>query len=72
MWGLGNKWRWKSWEFSSDWFKVFWPIAKLGEESEYLSYTNDKSDQEDIQELIDTVAEIPTFSLFHVELGYRF
>jgi hypothetical protein len=72
MWGVGNKWRWKSWEFSSDWFKIFWPIARLGEESEFLSDTNDESDKDDIQELIDTVSGIPTFSLFHIELGYRF
>lgn len=72
LWGVGNKWRWGGWELNADWFKVFWPLAKLGEDSDILDSEASSSDKDDIEELIDGVSSIPTVSLAHFELGYRF
>ncbi|MBT4790010.1 MAG: hypothetical protein HON90_00440 [Halobacteriovoraceae bacterium] len=72
MWGLGNRWHWSNGlGFSVDYFKTFWPLLKLGEESDYLDQAEGSS-KDDVKELLDTLGKVPTFSILHLEVGYRF
>ena len=72
MWGLGNRWFWKNGiSFGIDYFKIFWPFLDMGGDTDYLDEASGE-EQDDVQKLVDAVGSIPTFSLFHFELGYRF
>ncbi|MBD66346.1 MAG: hypothetical protein CME62_14140 [Halobacteriovoraceae bacterium] len=73
MWGLGNRWKWENgFAVGFDWFKVFWPLAIVNKEADFLDETDDSDDKDEVETLIDGVASLPTFSLLHFELGYRF
>ena len=72
LWGVGNRWHWENWAVGADWFKVFWPLAIVNTDTKFLSETSKDSDEEDIRELVDGITSIPTFTLVHFEVGYRF
>jgi hypothetical protein len=73
MWSIGNRFDWDSgFSFGIDWFRIFYPFKVLNSGSDYLDDTNNSDDKEDIKEIIDTISNVPTFTIFNFEIGYRF
>ena len=73
MWGVGNRWTWDNGiSLGFDWFKVFWPLMTLNENTDYLDEVPAGSEKDDAEELSNAIANIPTFTLSHFEIGYRF
>ncbi len=72
MWGVGNRWSWKKgFSFGVDYFKIYWPLLDMGSDEDYLDQASG-SQKNDAQDVIDAVGSLPTFSLLHLEFGYRF
>lgn len=72
LWGLGNRWLIKEkFYIGADWFKVFWPLVTLDKTDSFEDGTA-SSEKDDLSELVDALANIPTFTLLHLEIGYRF
>ena len=72
VWGVGNRWKLKNGIIiGADWFKVFWPLKVL-EQSDDVDNAPSSKEKDDAQDLIDTMAKVPTFSVGHFEIGYRF
>lgn len=73
MFGTGNRWTWDNgFTIGADWFRIFYPLKVVGEETSFLSKTTDSGDKSDIQEIVDIVKNTPTITLSHFEIGYRF
>jgi hypothetical protein len=73
MWGVGNRWNWDSGlSLGFDWFKIFWPMMVASKDTGFLDETADEGNKDDVEELVDGVSKLPTFTLAHFEIGYRF
>lgn len=73
IWSVGNRFGWKNGvSFGIDWFRIFYPFKVLESNSDYLDDTNNTENKKDIKELIDTISNVPTFTIFNFEIGYRF
>jgi hypothetical protein len=73
VWGVGNRWKFgDNWQVGADWFKIFWPVLTVNENTDFIDDTNDADDEDDAQELVDTIKRVPTFTFVHFEVGYRF
>lgn len=73
VWGVGNRWKFgEHWQVGADWFKIFWPVLTLNEDTKFIDKTNDADDEDDAEELVDTIKRVPTFTFVHFEVGYRF
>jgi hypothetical protein len=73
MFGMGNRWTWDNGlSISTDWFRMFYPIKLINEESDYLDNSTNSSDVDTMQDAIDAIKSFPTFTLAHFEIGYRF
>lgn len=73
MWGLGNRWNWDSGlSVGADWFKVFWPLTVLNQDTKFIDEAANSDEKDDVQELVDGITKLPTFTFVHFELGYRF
>ena len=72
LWGLGNRWTFENgFSVGADWLKIFWPLHNL-KTSDQLKNFPSSSEKDDLKTFIDTVAKIPTFSVLHFEIGYKF
>jgi hypothetical protein len=73
MFGVGNRWTWDNGlSIGSDWFRIFYPLAVVGEDTSFLDKTDDAGDKSDVQKVVDIVKSTPTITLVHFEIGYRF
>ncbi len=73
MGGIGNRWTLdKGWSFGVDWLKVFYPIWEISRNDDYVKEADDEDNKNAVDGLLDAIANIPTISLLHIELGYRF
>lgn len=73
MWGVGNRWTWDNGiSLGFDWFKVFWPLMTLNEDTDFIDEAPAGDEKDDAKELHDAIAGLPTFTLSHFEIGYRF
>lgn len=73
FWGVGNRWKFKNGVMLGfDWFKVFWPFYVLDKDIGALSDASASSEKDDLETLVDGISKLPTFSLAHFEIGYRF
>ena len=73
VWGVGNRYKWKSGiELGVDWFKIFYPLYTLALNDSALDSVTNSNDKEDLKRVITLLEKIPTFTLVHIELGYRF
>lgn len=73
VWGVGNRWELDNGlTFGADWFKVFYPVHTLQKKDSVLDGAISQGDKDDLNELIDFVSKIPTITLIHLEVGYKF
>lgn len=73
MWGLGNRWKWENgFTIGADWLRIFYPLAIIDQGDDFLKERSDSSEKDDVKELIDAITSIPTFTIAHFEIGYRF
>lgn len=73
MFGLGNSWSWENGlSIRGDWFRVFYPLMVVGENTSFLDNTTNSGDRSDVQKAVDTIKSTPTLTLAHFEIGYRF
>ena len=73
VWAVGNRWKTKSgFVIGADWFKIFWPLYVVNKDTNSLSSAPESSEKEDLEKLVDSISKIPTFSIAHFEIGYRF
>ncbi len=73
VWGIGNRWKIKSnIEIGVDWLRVFYPVKVLSLNDKALDNVSNKEDKEDLENVINLVTNIPKFTIFHFEVGYRF
>jgi hypothetical protein len=73
MWGVGNRWGWDNGlSLGFDWFKIFWPLVTLSENTDFVDEVPAGSEKDDAEKLADAIAKLPTFTLAHFEIGYRF
>jgi hypothetical protein len=73
VWGVGNRWELENgFTFGADWLKIFVPIYTLEKKDSALDGAISKSDKDDLDELINIISKVPTLTLIHLEVGYRF
>lgn len=73
MWGVGNRWNWDSGlSMGFDWLKVFMPLMSLNKDTGFLDNATSGDSKDEVKRLVDVVGKIPTFTLAHFEIGYRF
>jgi hypothetical protein len=73
VWGVGNRWKWDNGlTIGADWFRIFYPLTVLDQEDDFLKNRPDTSEKDDVKDLIDAISNIPSFTIAHFEIGYRF
>lgn len=73
LWGVGNRWELeRNIDIGIDWFKVFVPVVTLEKENDALDSAESKSDKNDLKDLLKAFTSIPTITVLHFEVGYRF
>ncbi len=73
VWGVGNRWESDNgFSFRADWLKIFMPFYTLKKKDDAIDAATNSSDKEDLDKLVDSVSKIPTLTLIHLEIGYRF
>lgn len=73
FWGVGNRFQvTENIDFGVDWFRVFWPVKTVYLNDDALDNVSNEDDRDDLKKLIGFLEDIPTFTVFHFELGYRF
>jgi len=73
LWGVGNRWELeKNFNIGIDWFKLFVPVVTLEKENDALDSATNNSNKNDLKDLIKAFSSIPTVTVLHFEIGYRF
>lgn len=73
LWGFGNRWEFMNgFSIGLDWFKLYWPLINTKNNSDFITETDDDSDADDVQNIVDILSKTPTFAVAHIEIGYRF
>ncbi|MCJ8276443.1 MAG: hypothetical protein HRT44_10505 [Bdellovibrionales bacterium] len=70
--GIGNRWQFKNWVLGVNWVSIHVPLVILNSENAYTSNTTNQSDGQTVQDVMDVVERIPTFTAVRVQLGYSF
>jgi ATP-dependent RNA helicase RhlE len=73
VWGFGNRWRFDNGlTIGADWLRIFYPLTVLDQSDSFLKNRPDSSEKDDVEDLVEAISNIPTFTIAHFEIGYRF
>lgn len=73
VWGVGNRWNLDhNITIGADWIKIFLPIYTLDKDDDAVDSAETNKDRNDLKDLIYAFSKIPTFTVLHFEIGYRF
>lgn len=71
--GIGNRWQLKNGlSLGADWFHLNIPINVFRTEADYLSSDASQDDKNDIENILDILKYVPTFSFLKLQIGYTF
>ncbi len=71
--GFGNRWQLKNgMSLGVDWFQLNIPLHVFKTEANYLSSNADPEDKKDIENVLDILKRVPTFSFLKLQAGYTF
>lgn len=72
-WGVGNQWYINDRViFGIDWFLINIPITKINSDAPILNYVSDTKTKDDVQDVVDVISKVPSFTLLKLQLGVSF
>lgn len=71
--GLGNRWQLRNGlSLGVDWFHLNIPLSVFEADADYLRSNADQDDKNEIDDVLNILKRVPTFSLLKLQVGYTF
>lgn len=70
--GIGNRWQFEDWVVGVNWISLHIPVIALKSNNKFLDYATDQDDRDSIEDAINIIKRIPTFTVLKIQVGYSF